>query len=126
MIERNKFIHEKIMGLCWHEWPNGTKILKSIDSWIECVKCNIKHSVRHPVSENPSYSTNWQEYGNLIEHSKKQEWWKKFTEWLAMWCLGLLDEKSIEEMEYSDDIMLDPDRGSLALARFNGWEGDEK
>lgn len=109
MSERDKFIHEKIMGLCVHDF--STTDWKDHGNLKQCTKC--AQWLPWHVERNPSYSTNWQDYGELIKHCKKQRWWGYLTEY-----------EISEDLTELATIISDPDHGSLAIARFNGWEGE--
>jgi hypothetical protein len=83
--EINKTIHEA-MGLPWF-----TPADKVVYGTPDC----------------PSYTSNWADYGPLLEWAMKQEWWLDFA------CS--LDIMSDEPTELK---LLNPLKGSTALAEF--------
>lgn len=58
--ETERFIHEKVRNLCWHEWRKSTIKRDFVDTFVmECCKCHEERRVKE-VSElpkNPSYTT---------------------------------------------------------------------
>lgn len=100
--ERNRVLHEKVMGRCWHEFAFKHK---KEGHTAPCVKCN---SFDFP---NPDYSK-WEFYGPMLEWAMKQEWWRSVA-----YNIDINDYEGTAEYEFNEDF-LNPLRGSTAIAEF--------
>jgi len=66
----NKFIHEKVFGLCWHNYKPDI-----FDDW-ECTKCGLSLS---QGGENPNYLSDSDWY-QVFKKAKESERWESFTD----------------------------------------------
>jgi len=75
----SKFLTEKFLGGCWHEWNAHTR---PTSTTFTCVKCKADEFVytgedgfaREPVQD----LFTWSGLGILWEKAQKEEWWDKF------------------------------------------------
>lgn len=104
-IERNKFLTEKVLGECWHEW----KPKKEPHHLQLCIHCRADK----PFHENTDFST-WEGFGKLWEACQKKEWWKIFV-----WRSGVRGRNL-----YLNLNLIHPDRFADAVYEF--LKGEEK
>ena len=98
-------------GLCSHEW----NIIDNKEA--HCEICNVYCTLKH-LHTNPSPTTSWADYGEVIEWAKKQEWFKDFTFRLKVKCQGAWFKLPNNTDKNETEIMTDPEKGSHALAEF--------
>jgi len=113
--DTNRFIHEKIMGKCWHECKERYED--------ECLKCN--HAFQDPITYepfdcrtlNPDY-TQWEHYGPMLEELKQNT----NFDTLMMKLLDdyRSDEYTVSWYDFVHDILLTPTRGCQAIVEFFG------
>ena len=111
-IEVNKIITEKVLGKCWHEWHHiGMKAqpLNYLMGYTNvCSKCNKQATKR----VNPDFSK-WADYGPLLEKIQGEEWWED----IAYYTHRGTGYGEGDYERFNEDL-LNPARGSLALAEF--------
>ena len=105
-------------GLCWHE-ANRIPDAYGVDG-IYCKKCQRESPSN---LNNPSPTTNWKDYGELLEWAKEQDdWWEEFRNWLWFTELRKLTYDAPKSCsgygEGVPDCMLSPEIGSRAIAEF--------
>lgn len=91
------------MGRCYCDWSFDPE--REIRIWI-CHDCSA-YKVKKFKPKNPSPTTNWQDYGELLGWAKEQEWWMEFCIWLTVHPT-LLDINAITN----------PETGSRAIEEF--------
>lgn len=111
MTDRDRRIHEQIMGKCWHEHMFGT--CPSI-----CKKCkkSLADYYGYDVDTkkvNPSY-LDWQNYGPLLQKLHEREDWFSFIS-------SVYIKRGSRDTLWS--IILDPERGCEAIDKFFCKEG---
>lgn len=89
--EQNRFVHEKIMGLCWHEGDVGNSDLNK-----KCRKCKEFY---RDVLDNPDYT-------------QPEHYWKVLEKLLTT----TKGHHAIIELTY--DELLHPPRGLAAICEF--------
>jgi len=108
-LELNKFLHEKVMGECWHEGITWNE-----NGYGTCSKCGVGEInggwPSNPVLYLPSYTTNPADYWRLLQKVKSDE---KFDYYMTrlfseIGCRGVVD--TISDMR----------RGCDAIAEFFG------
>lgn len=72
-LEINKTIH-KVLGKCWHEWY----ALKELQFCSKCSKKVDNYFSADYLYPNPSYTSSWEVYINMLTLVMKQEWWSDF------------------------------------------------
>jgi len=110
----DQIIHEA-MGKCWHDFS----LTKSFNGFPEtfCAKCGQDYKDQWG-GDLKSYTSNWADYGPMLEWAQKQEWWPAFKRWCFV-KLGI-------RVDFIPDclaILLSPSTGAPALAEF--WKGKE-
>lgn len=103
--EQNRFVHEKIMGKCWHEMSTNMTIV------VHCIKCgNPRHLCKNPDYTQPEHY--WEVLKKLI---KEQDFHKIiFHEFYKeSHQAGLIEVFK---------IILDPPRGLASICEFFGKE----
>lgn len=114
----------KVMGKCWHLWesnhsfsrreeaqafetykkPNSNSNYVFLYDWV-CYRCGAGiDSMSRPI--NPSYTSDWSDYGQALEWAMEQDWWLDFEAFLIM------------HNHMGRRYLLNPLRGSIALAEF--------
>lgn len=106
-------------GKCWH-------ILEHYSSHVKCKLCKNIHINR--IYPNTSPTTNWEDYGKVLEWSQEQDWWEKFIRlsYINKVMVTINNKKvhlsageSIKMAEFSiPNFMLNPETGSRAIATF--------
>ena len=114
----NKFLHEKIMGECWHDKPvraayTGVNI-------VVCPKCDKRFSIL-TKNHHPSYATSWADYGKLLEKVRQHADWEYFVE--KLFCYQWLKDGNFATCTHEAvGILFDPVTGSAAIAEYFGRE----
>ena len=102
-LEINKTIH-KAMGKCWHEYVQQTS---NGELWACCkAGCTKITGYSGRLTDYPSYTSSWADYGHMLEWAMKQEWWNKFA----------FDGNG--RYEFRVNTLLNPLRGSTAITKF--------
>jgi len=109
--ELNRFVHEKIMGQCWHEAEDYYYKDPDSDFWSgmrkRCKKC-------HGLPINPDY-TQWEHYGKVLEKLHAEDMWNK----LAYYHLDKYENQDeLDVLLVFDEIMHNPLSGLAAIAEF--------
>lgn len=140
-IQVDRILTEK-RGKCWHETKHRDSPYNKLDNVVDglfvqfyCTcdrilgsssdyykkpkKDPAKDYIKFTSCKNPSPTTNWQDYGEVIEWAKGQKWWERLAD-------GFLYEfsRKFYDDKYTDvDIISDKEKGSHALAEFIEREG---
>jgi hypothetical protein len=109
MSDLDRAITEKVMKRCWHEGSINEVVIHY------CCKCKIPMPFF-----NPSPSTNWQDYGEVLEFILKCTSYPLFEEWLVNKWIdagGFSTSKHVAMRQ-----LLSPARGCSAILEFFGNE----
>lgn len=101
----NRIIHEA-RGYCWHE-PEERDNGWIVDSF--CPKC-CQFSVYVPTI---NYTTDWSDYGPMLEWAMKQVWWHDFV-----YMNRIVDIDYNLVRYFLSDKIFRPLYGSTAIAEF--------
>lgn len=107
--ETNKFIHEKIMGKCWHDFEQDEEIPRWRKGIPHCKRCQASMG---PYAFNPDY-TQWEHYGPMLEVLKDGP---------MLEVLKGTEQGCHAIMELTYDELLNPTRGCQAIVEFFGKE----
>ena len=83
-LEINQLLHERVLGLCWHEWEYYDASYSVVwEAGFNCRKCGEEVWVDYGTMPlDPSYTSSWADYGRLLEKFKTLDCFGDFIDWL--------------------------------------------